>query len=177
MGIAQIRPDSTALEIEQAGLLYAIGCDDDINWEPIQANVGNEWEIGLVHIGPDVGGAVVVGIKDTSRRHRVERLLDPAWGIEYLAANMHYAVTRPGFFDNWRWPQGTLDRSMTTSEKMAVWHTQGIFDLEDPKSVDDGNGGQITMGVKLQNYLHLVSNVKKALRELQIMSTTDWEAQ
>ena len=105
VGIAQIRPE-TAVQIEQAGLIYEPGPFYDPYTGPLCYEVEKEWA-WMPH------------------RKRVGRLLDPIWAIEYAAANMDWATRQ----EDYRRQIPIYDRYMADWEKMACWYNRGIIDI------------------------------------------------
>jgi RHS repeat-associated protein len=130
VGIAQMRPN-TAQELENAGFVYWPG-----------ARGTSDEDRGLrdrIYIS---GSHLTFQPSDESplcpHCRRVNRLLDPVWAIEYVAANMDYAQTRDGFNRSWH---HILNRPLEIWERMAAWYNGGIFATElKPKAVDYLNG-------------------------------------
>jgi hypothetical protein len=130
VGIAQMRPN-TAQQLEEAGYVYWPG-----------ARGASDEDRGLrdrIYIS---GSHLIFQPSDESplcpHCRRVGRLLDPVWAIEYVAANMDYSRTKPGFNQS---RHHILNRPLEIWERMAAWYNAGVFDTKlEPRVVDYLNG-------------------------------------
>jgi hypothetical protein len=82
VGIGQMRPN-TALELENAGFVR-VPISEDEKCILIEPNSFEAPDESLI----------------CPHCQRVDRLLKPVWAIEYVAANMEYARTRPGYYES-----------------------------------------------------------------------------
>jgi hypothetical protein len=113
IGVAQIRPETTAREIENDGLLY----------DPYQSTSNNPVKATFAE-RPFFQESI-------RHRERISRLLDPVWAIEYAAANLERGTMQLGFDEPFL--QDELGQPMSDWQKMASWYNQGIFNTSDVK--------------------------------------------
>jgi RHS repeat-associated protein len=114
IGLCQIRPDTTAVEIETLGLLYQPGTFD----EPLTTPVPFE----------ERKDAYPPYAQNVAMVERVERLLDPLWAIEYAAANMELATKQAQYSQPWM-SHSRPDDVLQPWEKMTGWYARGHFNV------------------------------------------------
>ena len=115
VGIGQMRP-TTALALEQAGLVYTPRSTDGrwIYIDPVPFEAPS-----MTMIFHDGGGGIAIPYA-----HQVARLSSPPWAIEYTAANMENARSKPGYYE----PQ--IPGQLTPEwERMAAWYNRGVVNL------------------------------------------------
>ena len=113
IGIGQMRPN-TAIELESAGYVYVPRSSDGkwTNIEPLEFGGDSTLELLL---------------QPRPYARVVDRLADPVWAIEYIAANMDYARGRPGFTPP---PDQMPGKELVSEwEKMAGWHNRGVVNF------------------------------------------------
>lgn len=152
IGICQINYATTAVEIEQAGILYEPGTFDNPLVEPIQHQ---EETLGL-HQYKDVLSPIDFAL-EADRVNRVNRLLDPLWAIEYAAANMEMATKRQDY--SLLWPSHSRpNESLRPWEKMAGYYARGHFDIREQGEND------------ITHYLNYTYNTRVALEALDVLN-------
>ena len=118
IGIGQIRPH-TALDLERAGYVRYPYNGEGINTDPEYKFYGDSFFERLFQPRPYARVA--------------DRLSNPIWAIEYVAANMEFARTRPGYNS----PQLPGKELIPEWERMASWHNRGVVNLAFIQNLDD----------------------------------------
>jgi RHS repeat-associated protein len=150
IGMGQLRPETTARQIEEAGLLYDPG------------TVDNPSTTATPYQEPSFGDLVQFIGRDPQSASRVRRLADPVWAIEYAAANMDLARGQPAWFSN---PQHPIGRPMTDWEKMAAWYNTGVINLEDVSERDR----EVFWKTRLEPYLVGTYAARQAIENLDLL--------
>jgi hypothetical protein len=123
IGVCQINLETTAVEIEQAGILYEPGTFDN----PLTEAIPFEAEtLALQKVKDDLSPIDIA--LEVDRISRTNRLLDPLWAIEYAAANMELATKKPDYAQPW--PSHARPNDVLQPwEKMAGWYARGHFNV------------------------------------------------
>jgi len=153
IGIVQIRPDTTAREIEEADLLYNPGVLDEPLTNPTPYQAPKSFMNQITEL---------LG-KDSQGDDRVNRLMDPVWAIEYAAGNMELARRQGAWNSNPQYP--ALGRPMMEWEKMAAWYNTGVINLNDV----DEDIREIFWKTRLEPYLVGTFSAMQAIQNLDLL--------